>query len=1046
MLRADSHLISTLLELAYQGADLVEISKFVSKECRAERVFISYDDGAHVHIERYSAISQDPITAPVLSDMRSELSTSYLESLSTPLWVSDIERTRLPEGNLIALKQAGVRSTCLIDLRTSKQRFGWLELHFCSTFHRFIATEQLALLALRDALSAVLQQRIKIDSQQETQRQNQELAALEKLGEVEVLGAVSDVELLEAPKIDEAKIEETSSDIQAFARLLEFSSGLMIRTDSNFQITEINGDPQSFMGLEISEMMGKSFEVFENKLFERDLNKLQRRLPKLIRQPAEFVQKVRFYRSQRGLNPKDLKEQGEVRSLIVRGVPKYVLNKSQTFRVLSGWLILCLDVSEQQRIKRQLISQGKRIEALYEVSRAIQTSLEPSTVMFRALKALLAATSGECGLGFSYDSASEALSLVASHGLSDKYLSEIEAKVNQRSLVRSAVEMREAMLVPDIQQDLRAVVKMAHEEGLHGTIVTPLIVETRVVGAIVLFSRRVAHFSQEDFELTKAASNQIALAAQQAALYESERKQANSFAALYRLSHELARRSSVEEISEQAFSILNEELALRRIWLGVLSDKSKVLIGLSGFGPGLRGQLVKREIEIQGSDTALARAITSKRPEVVYPETREEISGLGRLFERLELSTYVIVPMVTLGQVVGVLVLEPIAAQGFFSPAKLSLLSSMANEIAVILLARRFEAKVAESDKMRMAGLLASGVAHNFNNILQALLGQASLIALQLPPHSPLQNSVSLMREAASKGADLVRQLLSYAQQGPQTILSISVAELLQQSLELYRSVLGSGIKLETNFGTDSGSLDLNFANLGRVKADYGQLQQVITNILINSREAIKRSDGRVKISVSKQLVMAVEIHPDLSPGQYLKIEIADNGIGMDSEQLSRCFEPFFTTKSVDVVTGIGISGSGLGLSSAYAIVRQHAGVITVESEIDKGSKFSIYLPLEQLSNPVQVSGSDIKKAESSLVTPPQVDRLGVELVSGEKVTVMDTNSKTFNSDEERERNGAAQLMTDIDNKGQGVFLSDVLNDLGAEKKATDIKRDENKP
>lgn len=1036
MLSVDSHLISTLLELAYQGADLVEISKLIAQECRAERVFICYDDGAHIHIERYSAISQDPITAPVLSDMRSELSASYLESLSAPLWVSDIERTRLPEGNLISLKQAGVRSTCLIDLRTSKQRFGWLELHFCSTFHRFVATEQLTLLALRDALSAVLQHRIKIDTQEQTQQatqqQNQELAEQQALDEVETFSAESDVELVETPKIDEA-----SADNKAFARLLEFSSGLMIRTDSNFQITEINGDSQSFMGLEVSEMLGKSFEAFENKLFERDLNKLQRRLPKLIAQPAEFVQKVRFYRSQTDLNRKDVKEEAEVRSLIVRGVPKYVLNKSQTFRVLSGWLILCLDVSEQQRIKRQLISQGKRIEALYEVSRAIQTSLEPSTVMFRALKALLAATSGECGLGFSYDSASETLSLVASHGLSDRYVSEVEAKVNQRSLVRSAVEMREAMLVPDIQQDVRAVVKMAHEEGLHGTIVTPLIVDARVVGAIVLFSRRVAHFSQEDFELTKAASNQIALAAQQAALYESERKQANSFAALYRLSHELARRSSVEEISEQAFSILNEELALRRIWLGVLSDKAKVLIGLSGFGPGLRGQLVKSEIEIERADTALARAIASKRPEVVHPETRDELSGLGRLFERLELSTYVIVPMVTLGQVVGVLVLEPIAAQGFFSPAKLSLLSSMANEIAVILLARRFEAKVAESDKMRMAGLLASGVAHNFNNILQALLGQASLIALQLPPHSPLQNSVSLMREAASKGADLVRQLLSYAQQGPQTMLSISVAELLQQSLELYRSVLGTGIKLETNFG--SGSADSGFANLGRVKADYGQLQQVITNLLINSREAIKRSDGTVKISVSKQLVMAVEIHPDLSPGQYLKIEISDNGIGMDSEQLSRCFEPFFTTKSVDVVTGIGISGSGLGLSSAYAIVRQHAGVITVESEIGKGSNFSIYLPLEQLSDAVPAS-----RTESTLVTPTQVDRLGVKRISSDVVTSEAPNSKKVNS-EGRELNGAAQPIAVSINKENVSFSSDALNELGNEKKAADLKSGETK-
>jgi hypothetical protein len=129
---------------------------------------------------------------------------------------------------------------------------------------------------------------------------------------------------------------------------------------------------------------------------------------------------------------------------------------------------------------------------------------------------------------------------------------------------------------------------------------------------------------------------------------------------------------------------------------------------------------------------------------------------------------------------------------------------------------------------------------------------------------------------------------------------------------------------------------------------DPSQIQQVVTNLLMNAKEAIEgRNDGMVSITVSRVRLRSAEVDPELAPGVYVRIDVKDNGHGMNGEQQLRCFEPFYTTKNVDPGTGVGLGGSGLGLSAAYSIVRQHHGLITVSSEVGEGSTFSIYLPIQ---------------------------------------------------------------------------------------------------
>jgi len=276
----------------------------------------------------------------------------------------------------------------------------------------------------------------------------------------------------------------------------------------------------------------------------------------------------------------------------------------------------------------------------------------------------------------------------------------------------------------------------------------------------------------------------------------------------------------------------------------------------------------------------------------------------------------------------------------------------MANEMATAMMAGRFENKMSEALRMRMAGLLASGVAHNFNNLLQAILGQVALIEMQTPKGSPILESSQTITEAAKRGASLVSQLLNFATNPSATKTPTSMGDLVRSSHDLYQSLVGKRIVF---------SVEADSEDASTVLIDSSQIQQVITNMLVNAKEAVEKStEARVSLAVRRVTVRTGELSPDVSPGPFIRVDVTDNGVGMTTEQQARCFEPFFTTKNIDQGTGVGLSGSGLGLSAAYSIVRQHDGVITVHSTPGHGSTFSVYLPVFSTQRPIGDVGGPI--------------------------------------------------------------------------------------
>ncbi|MCB0311273.1 MAG: GAF domain-containing protein, partial [Bdellovibrionales bacterium] len=614
-----------------------------------------------------------------------------------------------------SLKRDGIKSFIALPIYLYNKFCGWLEVHSTSRYVRW-RRDQLELLEdLSESCRSYLE---KILSQSTSPQSTSSSERLEKLG--------------------------------GSSALIEHGDLVFLRINRELTVQSIQGDTQRLFGVPAQDLLSDR-NIWSKFVHLEDLLKLARQLRVRDSLQTHISEDVRIIHQ----------SSGERRSFSVKAIPLY--SEPHEF---CGWEILGFDITNKVGAERELLSQSKRIEALYEVSRALQFNLDPAIVALRGLKAIIKATNSDAGFGCFYERGSGELELVAAQGLSSEYVAQAPQILNGKSLLRYTVEEKRGLIIGNIQRDTRAAQQLARSEGLRATILMPLIFEDQVLGAIGLFCRRANRYSQADFELVAAASRQIALAAQQAESYAAEKRQASSLAALYKLTHELSRFLTPREIVEHAFPIIKEEFSCKRIWLGVLNEQGTHLVGQGGSGPGVRGRLLNIQIELNLRHDAIDQAIRTRQPVVVRRGEKLECSGLNKIVQQLQLETIVIVPLVSLGQVVGLLVIEPSLAAAFFAQRKLPLLASMASEIASVLLARRFEAQMADADKMRMAALLASGVAHNFDNLLQAVMGQASLIEMQSPEKSPAREAAETIIESAAKGAALIKQLLSFTQQG----------------------------------------------------------------------------------------------------------------------------------------------------------------------------------------------------------------------------------------------------------------------------------------
>jgi two-component system cell cycle sensor histidine kinase/response regulator CckA len=255
---------------------------------------------------------------------------------------------------------------------------------------------------------------------------------------------------------------------------------------------------------------------------------------------------------------------------------------------------------------------------------------------------------------------------------------------------------------------------------------------------------------------------------------------------------------------------------------------------------------------------------------------------------------------------------------------------------------KSLEGQLRQAQKLEAVGLLAGGIAHDFNNILSVILSCSEFLLEEMGAKSPLRTDVEEIRKAGKRAADLTKQILAFSRQQVLAPKILDLNEVLEAVSKMLARVVGEDIELEMRLATD----------LDKVKADPGQIEQVIMNLVVNARDAMPQG-GRLTIETANVRLDAADGEGALriGPGRHVRIAVGDSGVGMDPSTQARIFEPFFTTKELG-------KGTGLGLATVFGIVQQSGGTIRVQSEVNVGTTFEIYLPPTQgkMSWPVRMS------------------------------------------------------------------------------------------
>jgi PAS domain S-box-containing protein len=243
---------------------------------------------------------------------------------------------------------------------------------------------------------------------------------------------------------------------------------------------------------------------------------------------------------------------------------------------------------------------------------------------------------------------------------------------------------------------------------------------------------------------------------------------------------------------------------------------------------------------------------------------------------------------------------------------------------------KQAEALQMRSQKLESLGTLAGGIAHDFNNILSAINGSASLAISQIPNDHPAQICLTEIEKAGTRAADLVRRILTFSRPRDHNMQIQAIEPVIDEALKLVRSTLPAMIEIRTEFGND----------LPKVRIDATQIYQVVVNLATNAAHAIGDKSGVIEVKLEERTVKEHEVllYSEVPAGHYTRLQVSDNGCGMDAATLQRIFDPFFSTKP----TG---RGTGLGLSVVHGIVAAHHGVMKVYSEPGRGTTFRIYLP-----------------------------------------------------------------------------------------------------
>ncbi|MGH9814861.1 MAG: PAS domain S-box protein [Candidatus Acidiferrales bacterium] len=547
------------------------------------------------------------------------------------------------------------------------------------------------------------------------------------------------------------------------------------------------------------------------------------------------------------------------------------------------------DITERKRAEGERLRYLRIQTALGQASRALLSTLDPDQLLEKilevALASLPAATKGSF---LSWDEQAVALQVRLTRGYTDP-------RVAQATFVRSgfcfkAAVSRTPMIIEDAQAEAetRYAGDVPEMRAIRSALVAPLIARERLLGVLSLDADVPRAFDDEDKDLLIALAGHASLALENAHLYGQVEESREHYRIVSDLVSDWAYSTRVEpdarpvnEWITEAFTRTTgytaEELDSIGGWMEIVYLEDRQIQQVR-YEKLLRGESDVSEMRIRAKNGEIRWIRDYARPEW-DPQHRRVIRFYG-------------------------------AAQD-------------------ITERRTLEEQLRQAQKMEAVGRLAGGVAHDFNNLLMVIRGYTELLIEQLPGESPLLRSATQIEKASDRAAALTQQLLAFSRKQVLTLQTLNLNTVLTGVDKMLRRVIGEDIELVCKLAE----------TLGYVKADPGQVEQVLLNLAVNARDAMP-SGGKLTLETANTHMdeAFVRANRGAIPGPYVMLAVTDTGVGMDARTKARVFEPFFTTKEKG-------KGTGLGLATVYGIVKQSNGYIAVESEPAKGARFSIYLP-----------------------------------------------------------------------------------------------------
>jgi|GEM_PF-931355 len=375
---------------------------------------------------------------------------------------------------------------------------------------------------------------------------------------------------------------------------------------------------------------------------------------------------------------------------------------------------------------------------------------------------------------------------------------------------------------------------------------------------------------------------------------------------------------------------LSKTLGTAHVYIGRIVDVNRV----EGVIYAVGGELLPPpNYSLRG--TPCADVVT--RGVCMFPQGVQALFPEDEMLREARIESYIGTPLRDpLGRVIGIFWIADTKPTPNY-PTLVELFQVLAVRFSHELLRDQAEAEaqllreqLLQAQKMESIGRMAGGLAHDFNNMLTAILGYVELAQGALPENSPAQSFLKNAITAIEKASSIARQLMTLARQQPMQLQLVNLNQVVREALQLARTWMPASIQLQT-FLAD---------NLWLVEADPAQLGQVLQNLLLNARDAMMQTGGVITIETQNTVLDTdyARTHYDVVPGEYVLLMVSDTGAGMSPEVQARIFEPFFTTKPPE-------QGTGLGLSVVYSVVKQLGGHIWVYSEEGRGTTFKIYLP-----------------------------------------------------------------------------------------------------